>query len=89
MAFKAVQQQANELFQGLVMEIGCTGLLPRELESLATCYEPDAFATKFGVKLKKAEKEGIFYTFPNGLVISILPTTSWYTVTTEEPMAAK
>ena len=88
-AFKAVQQQANELFQGLVMEIGCTGLLPRELESLATCYEPDAFATKFGVKLKKAEKEGIFYTFPNGLVISILPTTSWYTVTTEEPMAAK
>ena len=64
------------------MEIGCTGLLPRDLESLFTRYEPEAFEAKFGVKLGKAEKEGMFWVTENGSVISVTPETSWYTVKT-------
>lgn len=63
----------------LVMEIGCTGLLPAELESVTTRYEPEAFSAKFDMKLGKAEKEGIFFVADNGLVISIIPETCWYT----------
>lgn len=77
---KKTVEDANALVQGLVMEIGCTGLLPQNLEPVTTRYEPEEFATKYGVKLGKAEKEGIFYVAGNGLVISILPETSWYTV---------
>lgn len=77
---KAVVQKANDLFQSLVMEIGCTGLLPASLDAVTTRYEPEAFAAKFNVKLKKAETEGLFFVADNGLVISIVPETSWYTV---------
>lgn len=74
---------ANQNLQGLVMEIGCTGLLPPELESKAQCFEPEAFAAKYGVKLGKDQKEGVFYVIPGAgeeLVISVVPETSWYTV---------
>ena len=71
---------ANNLVQGLVMEVGCTGLLPADLEAVTTRYEPDDFATQFGLKLKKDEKEGMFFVASNGLVISVIPETSWYTV---------
>ena len=77
---RAIVGQVDNLLQPLVMEIGCTGLLPRELESTLTRYEPDAFATKFDVKLGKSEKEGIYFVDPNGLVISVVPETSDYTV---------
>ena len=79
---KLVVEAANEKLQGLVMEIGCTGLLPRDLESLFTRYEPEAFEAKFGLKLGKAEKEGMFWVSENGSVISVTPETSWYTVKT-------
>ncbi len=79
---KKVVESANDFFQGLVMEIGCTGLIPRDLETSMTRYEPEEFEQKYGVKLGKAEKEGIFYTAQNGLVISVTPETSWYTVKT-------
>lgn len=75
-------EAANGILQGLVMEIGCTGLIPRDLESSMTRYEPDAFEAKFSVKLGKAEKEGMFWVAENGLVISVTPETSWYTVKT-------
>jgi hypothetical protein len=77
---KRIVEDINDSLQGLVMEIGCTGLLPSNIEDSMTRYEPDDFAAKFGVKLKKAEKEGIFYAADNGLVVSIIPDTSWYTV---------
>jgi hypothetical protein len=83
-AQKAVSE-ANDVFQGLVMEVGCTGLLPAELEKVSTRYDAEAFAAKFGVKLGKDEQEGMYYVLPNDLVVSITPETSWYTVTTEEP----
>ncbi len=79
---KMVVEACNEKLQGLVMEIGCTGLVPRDLENSMTRYEPDAFEAKFGVKLGKAEKEGMFWVAENGLVISVTPETSWYTVKT-------
>jgi len=75
-----IVEQVNNLLQPLVMEVGCTGLLPRDLETSLTPYEPDAFATKFDVKLGKAELEGMYYVADNGLVISIVPEVSWYTV---------
>lgn len=81
--------EANDALQGLVMEIGCTGLLPRALEAVATRYEADEFATQFGVKLGKDEKEGIFFTFSGGLVVNIVPETSWYTVQKPQAAAAK
>ena len=45
---------ANDMLQGLVMEIGCTGLLPVELDQHATRLEPEQFAAKYAIKLKKA-----------------------------------
>lgn len=66
--------------QPLVMEIGCTGLLPSELEQHATVYDAGAFEEKYSVKLGKDQKEGMFYVFDDTLVISIVPETSWYTV---------
>ena len=71
---------ANLTFRGLVMNIGCTGLLPADLEKSMTRYEPEAFATKFGVKLGKDEQEAIFFVADNGLVISVVPEAEWYTV---------
>lgn len=65
--------------QPLVMEMGCTGLLPVELEKEATSYDADAFAAKFDLKLSKDQKEGMFYVI-GSLVISVVPETSWYTV---------
>jgi hypothetical protein len=79
---KLLVEAANQKLQGLVMEIGCTGLIPRDIEASMTRYEPDAFEAKFGVKLGKAEKEGMFWVAENGLVISVTPETSWYTVKT-------
>jgi len=79
---KKVVDSSNEFFQGLVMEIGCTGLIPRDLETSMIRYEPEAFEAKFGLKLGKAEKEGMFWAHENGLVISVTPETSWYTVKT-------
>jgi len=79
---KKIVDNSNDFFQGLVMEIGCTGLIPRDLETSMTRYEPEAFEAKFGVKLGKAEKEGMFWAHENGLVISVTPETSWYTVKT-------
>lgn len=77
---KGTVESALELLQPLVMEIGCTGLLPPELEKIATSYDADAFAQMFDVKLSKDQKEGLFFVFTNSLVISIVPETSWYTV---------
>ena len=89
---KAEVAAANDLLQGLVMEIGCTGLLPVELESQATRLEAEEFSSQYGVKLGKAQQEGIFFVLPGDLVISVVPETSWYTVTvaeTEAELAAK
>ena len=80
---KTIVDQVNTLLQPLVMEVGCTGLLPIDLEKATTRYEPEAFAEKFGVKLGKAELEGIYFVADNGLAISVVPETSWYTVSTK------
>lgn len=76
-------ESCNMKLQSLVMEIGCTGMLPVGIESLATRYEPEAFSAKYGVKLGKDQKEGVFYVIPvagEELVVSVVPETSWYTV---------
>lgn len=82
-AAKDEVEACYDFFQGLVMEIGCTGLLPTELESWVTPYDADAFEAKFNVKLGKAEKEGMYYALPGDVVISIVPEVSWYTVKLE------
>lgn len=77
--YKDLLEVSNEIFRPLVMEIGCTGLLPADLGSLFKRYEPEEFSTKFGVSLGKDEKEGVFYVEEtSGIVISISPETSWY-----------
>lgn len=81
---KEVVEACYDLFQPLVMEIGCTGLIPAELEHWVRRYEPEAFATMYGVKLGKDEQEGIFYVLPGDVVISVVPEVSWYTVKLEE-----
>jgi len=80
---KAKAEEANDLLQSLVLEIGCTGLLPSDLAAATTRYEPEDYASKFDVKLKKAQTEGLFFVADNGLVVSVVPETSWYTVKTE------
>jgi hypothetical protein len=75
-----IVDEVNTRLQPLVMEIGCTGLLPLELEQSMKRYDPDDFATNFSVKLNKAQKEGIYFVSDNGLVISVVPETCWYTV---------
>jgi hypothetical protein len=77
---KAEVEACYKVFQGLVMEIGCTGLLPVELENWATRMEPEQFGAKYSIKLGKDEKEGIYYVFPGDLVIAVTPEVSWYTV---------
>jgi hypothetical protein len=77
---KGAVESAYGVFQSLVMEIGCTGLLPVELESQAERMEAEAFSTKYGVKLGKDAQEGIFYVLPGDLVVAIVPEVSWYTV---------
>lgn len=81
---KKVMDGCNDLFQPLVMEIGCTGLLPAELESVAERMDAEQFSFKYDIRLGKAEKEAMFYVLPGDLVISIVPETSWYTVKMEE-----
>lgn len=81
---KAEQDAAYQTLQKLVLEIGCTGLIPVELESqVAERLEADAFAAKYGIKLSKEQKEGVFYVFPpvdgETLVISLSQEVSWYT----------
>jgi hypothetical protein len=70
------------------LEVGCTGVLPKELDSLATKMNAEEFAKSAGIKLSKAQSEGMYYTFSNGLVISIVPKTEWFT-TTQGAEAAK
>ena len=78
----------NNSLQGIVMEVGCTGLLPAELDWVATRYEAEEFATKYGVKLGKAQQEGVFFVLPGDVVVSVIPETSWYTVKVEEEAQA-
>lgn len=73
-------KEVYDQLQPLVMEIGCTGLLPAELEPLAKSYDAEEFAQKFNVKLSKDQKEGMFYVFDENLVISVVPEVAWYTV---------
>lgn len=82
-AMKAGARNLDDDLRPLVMQIGCTGLLPRELEKGMTRYEPEAYEQKFGVKLGKNEKEGIYYV-SGDLVISITPETKWYSTGTGE-----
>lgn len=77
-------EEANRTFQKIVMEIGCTGLLPAELEAVATRFEAEEFASTYGIKLNKAQQEGVFYVLPGDVVVSVTPETSWYTVKAEE-----
>lgn len=76
----------QEILQSLVVEIGCTGMLPAHLACEATQYTSDAFEAAYPVKLGKDQKEGIFFVLPNRqhpadpVVISVVPQTAWYTV---------
>ena len=80
-AANASLREANAVFQGLVMEIGSTGLLPLDLEKEMTRYTPEGLLQKYpNVELSKDEKEGIFFVGKNGLTISITPETAWYSV---------
>ena len=81
---KKQREVAEKTLSPLILEIGCTGLLPPELEAAAARFEADAFAAKYGRKLGKNEKEGVYYVLPvpesdHALVISVIPETMWYT----------
>ena len=61
-----------------------------EPKALSTCTgtEAEEFATKYGVKLGKAQQEGVFFVLPGDVVVSVIPETSWYTVKVEEEAQA-
>jgi hypothetical protein len=78
---RGVVERVDNYLQVLVMEIGCTGMVPEFIEQISDRYEPEAFSTKFGVKLSKNEAEGIYYaTREHDVVIAVTPETEWYTV---------
>ena len=84
--FKSIVDNTYADLAPLVMQIGCTGLLPAHLANAMPRLEPEGFSKTHGVKLKAAESEGVFY--DNGtVVISIVPKTGWYT--TDAGLAAK
>lgn len=72
-------EEALTVFKKLSLEVGCTGLLPLDLEAQAKRYNAEEFTKATGIKLPKAQTEGMFYVFPNNLVVSIIPTTEWFT----------
>jgi hypothetical protein len=69
----------------LVMQIGCSGLLPPEYEALNPARLTGAEAVKLhNLKLTEKQMEGTYF-FCNGedgksVAIAILPETEWYTV---------
>jgi len=70
-----------EHLQPLVFEIGCTGLLPAELEQDFERMTAEDFAKSTGAKLAKADQETIFFlNKASGTVISVSPTDAWYSV---------
>jgi hypothetical protein len=81
-------EKSQTRMKQLALEVGCTGVLPKELDSLATKMNAEEFAKSAGIKLSKAQSEGMYYVFANGLVISIVPKTEWFT-TTQGAEAAK
>jgi hypothetical protein len=85
---EAELEAAQTRMKQLALEVGCTGTLPKELDRIATKMTAEEFAKSRGIKLSKAQSEGMYYTFPNGLVISIVPKTEWFT-TTAGAIAAK
>jgi len=91
---KVRQIAANALLRPLVVEIGCTGLLPSFLESQAKRFTADKFAEQYNVKLGKNQKEGVFFVLPNNLtpddpvVISVVPENAWYTVHADSDLSA-
>ena len=69
----------------LVMQIGCSGLLPPEYEALNPSRLTGAEAVKLhGLKLTPTQMEGTYFFCTEGegktMVIAILPETEWYTV---------
>lgn len=85
---------AMALLRPLVVEIGCTGLLPSFLENDAKRFTADEFAAAYGVKLGKNQKEAVFFVLPNNLapndpvVISVVPENAWYTVHADPDLSA-
>jgi hypothetical protein len=79
------EEEVNRLYadtlQPLVFEIGCTGLLPVQLEKDFERLTADDFAKATGAKLAKADQETIFFlNKSSGTVISVSPTDAWYSV---------
>lgn len=79
------EEDAAAALRPLVIEIGCTGLLPIELEEKAEKIDANDFAERFGTKVSS---EGLYYVFGNGLAIGIVPSVEWYTVRYEPAVYA-
>lgn len=83
--FKNLVESTYDDLSPLVLEIGCTGLLPAHLAADMKQMTPEDYEQAYNVKLGKAEKEGMFFIQQNAkdgesaVVISIVPEVSWYT----------
>jgi len=80
---EADQAIRYQQLQPLVVEIGCTGMLPAYLDNATIRYTPEEFEAAYNVKLGKSQKEGVFFVlgwFSPAVVISVVPQTAWYTV---------
>lgn len=80
------EQAAISYFRWLIVQIGCTGVVPKELYT-ARFATGEAFSKAMEqkgepVKLSKAEADGTFYVHETaGLCISVVPETRWYSTT--------
>lgn len=71
----------EELIRPLVIELGCTGMMPRGLSQMPKQMDADALLAAYpNVKLSKDEKEGTFFVFDNGnLVLTVFSEVADYT----------
>jgi hypothetical protein len=69
----------NDIVRPLVIELGCTGMMPEGLGAEYEQLDADELVAKYECKLTKAEKEGTFFVFDNGnLIISVFPSVGEY-----------
>jgi hypothetical protein len=75
-----------QLIRPLVVELGCTGMMPADTSLPYEQVDAAELVKRFGVKLAKPEKEGTFFVFADGaLIISVFPEVAYYSTGVEVP----
>jgi len=80
----------EEQVRPLVVELGCTGMMPADLEDHFETLDAEGLLQRFpALSLSKKEKEGTFFVHGGGkLIISVFPETADYTPALQTQQAA-